>query len=145
MTAIAYRDGVLAADSVGWTAGCSVKVPVAPKIRRLPCGVYAAAGNTTVIDEFYDWMSGDPLARRPEGLVDEDFSSICVRPNGTVWFCTHRLHFTQLHAEFLAIGGPSEFMMGALFAGATAEQAVRLAIEHTYSAGGHVQTMRIGQ
>ena len=144
MTAIAYRDGVLAADSVGWTAGCSVKLPVAPKIRRTRCGgMIAAAGNTTVIEQFHLWHTSS--GGKPDNLNEDDIAVIWVKADGTVWFCTHRLHFAQFHGEFLAIGGPVEFMMGALFAGATAERAVRLAIEHTDSAGGHVQTMRIVQ
>ena len=138
MTAIAYRDGIMAADSVGWTANTSVKVPVCAKIRRLiDGGLVAGTGETTDIEQFHDWMRGE--SEQPSVPREDGFNALWAKPGGTLWFCTWRLVFSQITAPFFAIGGPCEFMMGALFAGASADQAVRLAAEHTDSAGGQIQ------
>lgn len=64
MTAIAVRDGIMAADSVGWTCGSSVKIHVAPKIKRAAgVGLFAAAGPTSEIERFTAWMLGVSPAR----------------------------------------------------------------------------------
>jgi len=142
VTAVAYRAGVMAADSVGWTCNLSVAVPVAPKIKRLRGGgLIAAAGQTVAIDRFVEWMLRG--GGKPEGIDRDDLTGLWVHPDGSVWMCLHDLHFIRIHSEFFAIGAPSTFMMGALFAGATAEESVRLAIAHTDGAGGSVQVEHI--
>lgn len=143
MTAIAYRNGIMAADSVGWTCE-SVKMATHPKIRRtLDGGVFACAGSSAEIVRFADWMlsTGD----LPTDFErDDQFNAIWVKPDRTLWHCNHRISFYQVVAPFFVIGAPSVFMLGAMYAGATAEEAVCLAILHTDGAGGEVQVERVG-
>lgn len=70
---------------------------------------------------------------------EDDFSAVVIRPNGTILIHTFKLEPYEWLGEFVAIGMPALFMMGALHAGATAEDAVRLAVEHTDGGGGSVQ------
>jgi hypothetical protein len=145
MTAIAYRDGVLAADSVGWAAEGHVKTPVSPKIvRHDGVGMFACCGGETEIALATEWMtrSGTP---KPTLDHQEGFGCIWVRPNGSVWYINWRLHPVPRPEGFMAIGASDKFMLGAMFAGASAEEAVRLAILHTDGAGGAVQVERLGQ
>lgn len=144
MTAIAYRGGIMAADTVGWTCGASVKSPVAPKIKRMSDGgLFAAGGNTSEIVQFAAWMLSG-VSDRPGFDKEEQLTVLWARPDGSLWLCDHTLQFYQLHDSFFAIGAPCTFMMGALHAGASAEEAVRLAVLHTDGAGGDVQVERVG-
>lgn len=144
MTAIAYRDGVLAADSVGWMAEGHVKIPVSPKIVRFKGGMFACCGGETEIALATDWITKvgtpKPLLEQQEG-----FGCIWVKPDGSVWYTNWRLHPVIRPEGFMAIGACDKFMMGAMFAGASAEEAVRLAILHTDGAGGEVQVERLEQ
>ena len=134
----------MAADSVGW-AYDYVKTPVAAKIKRMPDGgLFAAAGSTSEIMRFTAWML---VGGECPSDFDKDngFTALWAKPDGSLWLCTHKLYFYELTSQFFAIGVPSIFLMGALHAGASAEQAVRLAIDHTDGAGGTVQVERLAQ
>lgn len=145
MTAIAYRDGIMAADSARW--GCtssSVIIGHSQKIVRLPDGsLFAACGAASDCK----WVAG-LLARGPEGLEgrkleDTGFNALWVRPDGMMVKIEHDLRPFDIPAPFYAIGYPETFMFGALHAGASAYDAVRLAIAHTDGAGGDVQVERL--
>lgn len=146
MTAIAYRDGVLAADSVAWASTC-VKVPSSPKIVRLPDGgLLAAAGETGEIRELREFMSKLVTSQprmHPTFDKDEGLTALWVRPDRSLWRCWYQLRWYSVDAPFDCIGAPAQFMFGALHAGASAEEAVRLAVLHTDGAGGEVQVERL--
>jgi hypothetical protein len=142
MTAIAVRDGVMAADSATWAAGATVMfAPSRPKIIRLGGGLVGCGGSSDEIDLVREWMirGGD----KPRLEKGEGFEILWARADRTVWHAGYRLNFYQIHAPFSCIGCSTQFMYGALFQGASAEQAVRLAILHTDGAGGDVQVERI--
>jgi hypothetical protein len=103
--------------------------------------MFAAAGSTSEIIQFVEWMQRG--GERPEFDKEEQLTALWVKSDGSLWLCNYRLHFYQLHEDFFAIGSPNTFMMGALYAGASAEEAVRLAILHTDGAGGDVQVERL--
>ena len=143
MTIVAYRDGIMAADSVGWTGSATVKSPVAPKIKRLPDGgLIGCGGNTSEIVRVCAWMI-NPSLPTPTLDKDECFSAIWVKPDGSLWLGGYDLNFYQLYDQFFAIGSPTAFVFGALHAGASAEAAVQLAIDHTDSVGGKIQVERL--
>lgn len=140
MTAIAYRDGIMAADSVGWKGG-HIIVPVPPKIwAPKQGGLIGCAGASNEIHQFREWMRG--LNEAPDKFdKDERFEAIWVKPDRSIWHCWHTLKWTPMPetTHFIPIGAEVSFMYGALHAGATAEQTVRLTIEHTDGAYGRVQ------
>lgn len=137
MTAIAYRDGILAADSVAWCG--DVAVPVIKKIARLPDGtLIAVAGDTAVCRWFKEeW----PNLRNSDSptIKEGELNALIVMSSGTVLECDHHLRPFEVIGPFHALGAPHRFMAGAMHAGASAEEAVRLAILHTDGAGGEVQ------
>lgn len=144
MTAIAYRDGILAADSVGWGAqNSAVIVPVVPKIKRTEArAIYACCGWDIDIYAFDRWVIYP--AERPDPFNrDDGFQALMLREDGTLWLFDNSLRCAPVVAPFYAIGANTGFLMGAMHAGASAAEAVRLAIVHTDGAGGTVQVERL--
>lgn len=140
MTIIAYRDGVMAADGVMWRG--NVCLPAPPKIKRLADGTLFAASGTSAICQWF--LDAFPNLRAPGGpaVAADDLSALIVCPDGSCLKCDfHLLPYTVL-GPYHAVGASFEFVSGALAAGASAEQAVRLAIEHTDLCGGEVQVER---
>ena len=90
-------------------------------------------------------MDDQKGGEKPQFDKEEQLTALWVKSDGSLLLCNYTLHFYKLREEFFAIGSPSTFMMGALFAGASAEEAVRLAILHTDGAGGEVQVERLEQ
>lgn len=117
MTVIAYRDGVMAADALA--SDSVLKVAGLRKIARGPDGtLYGCGGRASICCE---------ILRQPCGRVSiwtwagaEDYPADC----------------------YLSIGSGSAVAMGAMFMGASAEEAVRAGIEHGIGCGGFVTAVR---
>ncbi len=147
MTTIAYENGVLAADSL--TTSRSTPYGYATKVGRGPEGayLYTAAGDTALAQRFRNWckdgMPGTAPAmqqsgREADGYVfypDHTFESyerdlpvyrlaVHVCPFGHVW----------------ASGSGGELALGALFAGASARDAVCIAIKLDMHTGGDIHS-----
>jgi|SRR5579884_365978 hypothetical protein len=137
MTVIAYRDGIMAADSACWDGNVIYSV-ARKKIVRLKDGsLFAGTGSTSVIEAARAWLNGE--ADRPAAVSENDFSALIVRPNGAVFGIEHNmLLFEQPPAPYHYLG--PDFVAGALAAGASAAEAVRLTIQGTNLAAGEVQT-----
>lgn len=142
MTAIVYRDGVMAADSV--CMNYDVKEACVPKITRKPdgtlIGVSGREGPARWSAEA--WPDLDRAKAPP--LVDGSFYALIVSPDGTVQSCDHHLVPFPLIGPFHVLGKSGQFLLGALHAGASAEAAIQLAILYTDSVGGPIQVERIG-
>jgi hypothetical protein len=144
MTAIVYRDGIMAADSVVWTAGERIKIATDPKIIRLANGgLLGCSGFTDEIRTFQEWMRESGVPPGEHFDKDNDFTAVRVDPDRTIWQCWTALKWVRSAHTFAAIGACSQFLYGALFAGASAEETVRLAVLHTDGAGGEVQVERL--
>ncbi|MER9390093.1 hypothetical protein [Mesorhizobium sp. M0435] len=64
--------------------------------------------------------------------------------DGTVHYRNHWSCFTgPLEAPFFAIGSGTEFALGPLHAGRTAEEAVRIASEYDSLTGGPIHTAKL--
>lgn len=142
MTAIAYRDGIMAADTAGWYG--EVMFWLTTKIHRLPDGaLFAAMGDPLYAEAYIEWR--ETRGDKPEPPEkDEDFYAILVRRDGVV-FMVGRDYVPRRagKAPFYAIGAHVEFLTGALAAGASAADAVRLCIDHCAHAAGDVQVERL--
>lgn len=142
MTAIAYRDGVMAADNACFRG--NVLSGHINKIHRLPNGdLYAAAGDAAMC-----WYILQCLLEErglPASIEPDEFGSILVSASDRkVRLMDGRMiMYDAPAAEFYAIGSPCEFLTGALAAGASAEQAVHLAVRFCDYGGGDVQVERL--
>lgn len=144
VTTIAYRDGVLAADSRAYSGD---KVPIGSKVKihRMDDGTLLGVSTTSV--------GGDALVRRwvaagcapvtSDMLKPDSFTALMIRPNGEVFYANDNLEWTgPLTGRFIAIGSGEQFALGALQMGATAVQAVEAAIALDPWSAGEITILR---
>jgi len=129
MTVIVYRDGVMAADRSIWLGG-GVVAGEMRKITRMANGaLLACAGSQSTSTMFANWLqkSGD----RPAVVNENGFRALQVHPDGAVTLWDELLQPTTYEAPFYVCGVQSAFTLGALYANASAEEAVRLTLRYT--------------
>lgn len=141
MTAIAYRDGIMAADGAAYCNG--TLLGICKKIARSPDGwLGAASGDSTNCYLFEKWM--DACREFQLSTKGESFGAILVSPDREVFLIDH--HDIMRPAEtapFYADGCASDILIGAMAAGATAEEAVAIAIQWDNKCGGPIQVERL--
>lgn len=144
MTAIAYKDGVLAGDSGAFSGYRPASL--ATKVIKSPAGWLAgASGDTGKCEAFLRWVNGGMAEAAPSWPVKDGdgFEGLAVAPNGEVWlYDINGDHALQL-ADFHAIGCCHEMLAGAMAAGADPEQAVEIAIKHHVYAAGPVTVVKL--
>jgi hypothetical protein len=125
MTVIAYRDGVLAADSravVNSDDGGLRHFGGSTKLFRKAGAVIATAGESAPGLVFVDWYGSGKKA--PERLVtgDADFVCIVLTKDGLFEY-DKWCRGEKLEQPFYAIGCGAKAALGAMHMGASAEQA----------------------
>jgi 20S proteasome alpha/beta subunit len=143
VTTIVYRDGVMAADSLICDGG--IRVGTVRKITRsADGGLVSACGNLNEMVRFQDWAArGFPADARPE-MRAEDFEAVVAHPDGRIFWYDKDLLGMEMKQPYYAIGSGFELAMGALWMGASAEQAIRCATELDVHSGGDIQVERLG-
>lgn len=145
MTTIAYRDGVLAADTI-MTSGGVLIGECAKIVRRADGDMAGGAGDATFLAAFRDWFMGgetEPLPELKEGDTWMDRAAV-FRRDGWIEVFEPRGKF-DVRARYYAMGSGKEAALGAMFAGADAVTAVMAAIEHDPHTGGGVTVLRAGK
>lgn len=137
MTTIAYRDGVLAADSLGTAGGYRDGHCV--KIRRIGRLLVGGCGNGAICEQFVDWVKKGMNGASP-WTGTEAGNSLVICPDGTL------LMFGQSgpwrsSSDFYALGSGELLALGAMAHGATAHQAVEAAIRFDCHSGGPIRTL----
>jgi len=147
MTTIAYRDGVMAADTMGsWSGDINYGVPKLAKTDRFMMGF---SGAYPFAHPMYDWILGKgdtPLhefyKEPPEFDAGSSGITVLLAPNdgkGPLWYFAADGNGSPLWGkEFEAIGSGARFALGAMHAGATPINAVRAAIDLDDGTGGEV-------
>lgn len=141
MTTIAYRDGVLAADSLA-TWG-DARDGYCRKIERRGRVLAASAGNLSRAQGFLDWfrsgMQGDPP---PAGDDDAKSFNYLIDPDG--WFLMWGPKgWERTRGDLLTLGSGGEYARGALAMGATPEEAVAVAIQYDTKSGGPITVLSV--
>lgn len=152
MTTIAYRDGVLAADSrlTYSTDGGGSRKHLCTKLyrktitegRRTFEVVIATAGESSPALVFVDWYgSGKPP---PEILRDlgGDFTCLILRPDG-LYEADVYCRPDRINEPFYAIGSGSKEALAAMHCGKSAVQAVRVAAMVDPYTGGRIISMSL--
>lgn len=144
MTTIAYRNGIIAADT-GLVGGGLKDCQMNKIAKRADGAVAGACGAAWWIQAFLTWFQkgGDMphsksssygiVVRSPRSLIQ-----IFESDEGT----TRRL---KVRAPYYAIGSGCRIAIGAMFAGATPTDAVRAAMAHDDSTYGRVTSLRMGK
>lgn len=123
MTTVAVKDGIMAADSM-ISSSYGRKTD---KIRKVRGSYYGVAGNWDDALKFFEWRSkgGDPPQM-------DDIAALEIRK--TKLFYWQGAVVEEIKPPY-AIGSGADIAMGAMYFGATAEQAVALACEFDDTTG----------
>lgn len=142
MTTIAYRDGVLAADT-GMTVGAVLLGHTTKIVRRADNDMAGSAGDAAYAAAFLDWFMNGEIGSPPEAKEDSDYfdRGIIFRADGTIMVFEPRGRF-PIRAKYYAFGSGREFAIGAMYTGANAAQAVLAAIAHDPHTNGDVTVLR---
>ena len=141
MTTIAYKDGVLAADSACVCDGV-YEGRVEKVVRSNALNAYiAVSGNLANQAIFQRWLESG--ARESEKPELDDFSAMVVRGDGAVTQYDKLLEEFRIYGEFFAIGSGRELAVGAMAAGATAVEAVEVACRFDTSSHGPVDVFDV--
>ena len=137
MTVIAFREGVLAADSL--ITGGGTRLGYASKIRKIGPVLAAASGSWPQALSFLDWFSGGMDGDPPE--VDEKAEGLLIYDGRLVTWSDKG--WDHIVAPFYAIGCGAAEARGAMAAGASAVEAVKAACLVDVHCGGHVDTLTV--
>lgn len=144
MTTIAYRDGVIAADT-GMSYGNSRHGECSKIARNHRGDLAGAAGAAGFVAPFLRWFStgeGDgPDKPVPKSDNSGSDISFIVRAGGSIEVQDSGGSYT-VTAPYYAIGSGSPEALGAMFAGADPEMAVRAAMQHDSHTWGDVVILK---
>lgn len=148
MTTIAWDGTTLAADRCSWSGGTRRQFKKVYKVKA-PDGrkfLVAFAGNGSFALAVLGWMRGErdrptPLDFIPTTELNTQLALV-IDEKRRVWQLGCELTYTQAKERIYGFGGGQDFAWGALEAGATAAQAIRIAIKRSDYAGLGVDTVK---
>lgn len=145
MTTIAYRAGIIASDTGIVMGGVIIRGGL-HKICATPSGVLAgASGDAVYCQQFIDWvMAGMDDTKIPTGVEEEEFidRGMVISRDDVITVYEPRGWYKLHGVEFLAIGSGKPVAMGAMHRGASATEAVRVAMQYDINTTGDVDYLR---
>jgi 20S proteasome alpha/beta subunit len=139
VTTIAFRDGELATDS-RITAGDMIVSDKRTKVHRLRDGsLMAWAGAVQDAELLLRAMRKTSNAPHPKL---QDISALHLRVDGSLWEYEGEAWVKQ-DPGYYATGSGSPYAFAAMDAGATAKEAIRIAIKRDANSGGKVQSLKL--
>lgn len=138
MTTIAYREGVLAADTI--ISYSTFNLGETDKIVRAGDFYVGLAGSAYLRKPLEDWLAGGAdQADLPPLLMEnvKNFSALVMNAKGEVFEYDNGF-LLQVNSPYYAIGSGSHFALGALAHGASAMEAVAAACKHDKASGGSI-------
>ena len=140
MTTIAYRDGVVAADSRNFIGGWKQPYPAQKLFRMKDGSVCAVTGDYAVSVSLVRWLETDRTEDQPN--LGEGGSVLHFRKGGEIDVYEMSSFFT-VKPEFGAWGSGSPAANAAMFVGADAAKAVEAAAFVDDGTGGEIITMQV--
>lgn len=143
MTTIAYRDGMLAADTM--LVADNAIYGFGRKAYRAGRILFAAAGCTARAQRFRDWMRRGMQGDVPDMHAEKEgdgATGYVYTPDGVEVSFFPNTPPLAAKAEFYAHGSGGWIALGAMEAGATAEEAVRAAAKWDNNTGGDITVLR---
>lgn len=145
MTTIAYRSGTLAADTAysnGWVVDGR-----APKIVTLPDGRLAGAcGEASFMGCWLRWCQGGCVGDQPKPGTEKDGqggdTALIVELDGSLTVYEGNGSFNY-RPEYVAYGSGRGVALGAMWMGASAEEAIKAAILHDTHTRGSVTVLAL--
>jgi ATP-dependent protease HslVU (ClpYQ) peptidase subunit len=122
MTIIAYRAGVIAADSCATDSF----ITCADKLYKKNGAVIGFCGEVAQALVFVDWYFNQKKSRRPDLASEQGWEAMVLTKQG-VFIWERSLRPVPMGEEFYAIGSGAPLAMGAMEYGASASEAVSIA------------------
>lgn len=144
MTTIAYKDGVMAADTRAY-AGFNTSIGEKRKVRRLADGTLVGCSTNRVGfgEAIIDWYSRGVDPDKHPTAGETKFALLAVKPNGDGFYAYDDFLLSgPLRAPCFAIGSGEGAALGAMYAGATAERAVEIACDIDIWSGRPITVLR---
>lgn len=150
MTTICYTKGTLASDTrlssddAHW-ANCS-------KIKKIKGWLIGAAGGWDLTEAFM--LRFDPSFVLQRAVLplpqlaekDPDFEALIISPLGKIYYAEAGGVVGSLRTKgFIAIGSGAKVAMAAMEMGATATEAIKIAMKYDLYTGGRVQKLKLGR
>jgi len=145
MTAIAWKLGMLAADSLASTGGMKL-FPAQEKVRCFQLlsgvGLVTGAGKLLTVERYWRWAAkcleawvsgGCDLETLPAIREEEDATVLIALPGGALFNVSR--HGAEKWDGPICSAGEPEFLVGAMLAGASPERAVGIACETSIHCG----------
>jgi hypothetical protein len=153
MTIICVKDGVIAADGSSWMGAVLVHKDARKIVRSVDDAIGGSTGCTSDTTIFRNWfaetesiVTRSALQPRDSALVFEEksgFSALWLEPGGDVWMMEFDGKPYFVGREPQSIGGAWQLALGAMYAGASSEEAVRICVERSQYAAGEVFVARL--
>lgn len=142
MTTIAYKNGVLAADT-----RCTIEDVIDPsqhkKVFRFKNGaLIGLAGDTGVMMNVLKKLRRDPEDFETIKVDKKDLNAIYVKPNGKV-FERDDNGWIPITAKYAATGSGYLAALVAMRCGKSAVQAIKIAMEFDKNTGGKVRSVKL--
>lgn len=148
MTAIAYRDGVMAADTL--VVSEFLRMPNNPEqpkafslaLRDWSTALVGVAGEECPSNEYIvRWLHDNPLHDLP--VMTGKFELLLATDRGKILLVDQDGDVSEIRNPFWAIGSGAEICMGFMAAGGSAAEAVAAAIKWSPKCGGDVDQVRL--
>lgn len=140
MTVIAVRGKTIAADALE-TTGELISGLVVKLYRAHNGAVAGAAGNAYACQRFGVWFAG--ARGKSPNISSDSFEALMLDIDGKIYLLDEHGTLLLRTGEYAALGSGAHLALGAMAAGATAEQAVAIAIKLNVMCGGEVQVERL--
>lgn len=143
MTTIAYRDGVMAADTQCSSGNRKFRIS---KIKRLKCGgLLGGSGSLAAMLKIQRWAEAGFSADDAPEFGDDggDFEALIVRGDGTVYLLDDEMELMPVTDELIAVGSGGPYAVAAMHCGLTPAEAVDVAAHYDPGTGGPVHEMRL--
>lgn len=136
MTVIAWKDGIMAADSVSSRGDTRYYVR---KLHRVGNLVVGMSGNTDSCEALLDWFrKGRQIETFPKCQEKDTYACAVFALGGRVYTIDQTPYPSEMLAPFGAIGCGREVAIGAMAAGATATEAIAIASTWCDGCGGPI-------
>lgn len=136
MTVVAYRNGIIAADTLMTTEG--LKVGNVRKVVKTSDGCLAGvAGTIDYCAEFLAWAQTD--REYPAPKYNKDSEAILIDASGKIHYYCGKQHIVILDA-YMAIGCGAPYALAAMYVGADAKDAVDAAMHLHTNCGGRIMS-----
>lgn len=125
MTTIAWDGTTLAADKQSTWGGTPIVTRKVFKLRA-PDGsfiLYGGSGNSIQLGAFHRWVSGQ-IREKP--CID-DCQFMMIDHHRRVWIAHNNMDWHRIHVPRWAMGSGADYALGAMYGGASAAEAVKVA------------------